>query len=280
MSFNNKFGSFAFSAIGHSHAKKGKECQDAGKAFAVDGCTAVVVCDGHGGDKHFRSAVGSKMAVDVVERVVRDSAEFCRRCRTKSRAALALRILETQIVEMWRCAVFAHVYFSPFTQSELAALSDGDRGKVIKNPLIAYGSTCISAFVSGRFLYLIQLGDGDIRLLNRYGCYAPIKKDDRLVFGATTSLCDDRAITNIRDHVIPVRKVRECRLSTDGVKNSFCDETKFCDFFDTVSREYASKLFDEFSSEVQEFLPKLSARGSGDDVTIACICKKCKSRRD
>ena len=273
MSFD-KYMSFAFSSIGSAHIKAGRVCQDASRSFGNYNFSAAVVCDGHGGDKHFRSDVGSKIAVDVCEQSVREIARYCSHIGKLSEATALWRNLEAHIISAWRSAAYDHYCKNPFSQSELDALKQADRDKVTFEPLIAYGSTCLLALVCGKFLYLMQLGDGDIRLIRERKCFAPLQADDRLAFGTTTSLCDENALANVRDYVAPIKKIKGCWLSTDGVINSFCDEKSFCNFIYTARREYAKLSFKEFQDEVAEFLPRLSEIGSGDDVSIGCIFKK------
>ena len=50
---------------GASHEVSGKVCQDYCQAEVTDSYTIGVVSDGHGGDRYFRSDVGSKSAVEA-----------------------------------------------------------------------------------------------------------------------------------------------------------------------------------------------------------------------
>ena len=50
---------------GASHEISGKVCQDYCQAEVTDSYTIGVVSDGHGGDRYFRSDVGSKSAVEA-----------------------------------------------------------------------------------------------------------------------------------------------------------------------------------------------------------------------
>ena len=51
--------------IGDSHIKKGIVCQDSSGICVTDTFGIAVVADGHGSAKHFRSDVGSRIAVKI-----------------------------------------------------------------------------------------------------------------------------------------------------------------------------------------------------------------------
>ena len=103
------------------------------------------------------------------------------------------------------------------------------------------------------------------------GCIEPMQRDDRLQFGATTSLCDRDAFTNLQTVCLPAKAVKGCWVSSDGVKNSFRDEESFVNFIKMVRKEFCVEKFSAFSQEIKEFLPLLTKRGSGDDLSVAYI---------
>ena len=51
--------------IGDSHIRKGIVCQDSSGTVVTDKFAIAVVADGHGSAKHFRSDVGSRIAVKI-----------------------------------------------------------------------------------------------------------------------------------------------------------------------------------------------------------------------
>ena len=96
----------------------------------------------------------------------------------------------------------------------------------------------------------------------------PIETDDRLKFNFTTSLCADDAFNNIRDKVLPMEAGTIFVLTSDGVYNSFESGEAYIDFIKTVCGNTVSN---ELNIELQDFLPKLSENGSGDDVSLAIL---------
>lgn len=55
---------------GYSHILGGKECQDNSISWQEKQYDAVIVCDGHGGEKYFRSAIGSRFACEAGKKMI------------------------------------------------------------------------------------------------------------------------------------------------------------------------------------------------------------------
>ena len=70
------FSGFAVSVKGASHEKSGLPCQDSARVYVRDGLAVAAVSDGHGSEKHFRSASGSEMAARIA---IRSMTAFCER---------------------------------------------------------------------------------------------------------------------------------------------------------------------------------------------------------
>ena len=63
---------FNFSCQGESHKASNKPCQDFSYSAVIDnGMSIAIVCDGHGGDRYFRSDIGARFATEVILEVVR-----------------------------------------------------------------------------------------------------------------------------------------------------------------------------------------------------------------
>ena len=63
-----QFSGFAVSVRGASHEDSGTPCQDSARVLITDKLAVAAVSDGHGSEKHFRSASGSEMAARVALR--------------------------------------------------------------------------------------------------------------------------------------------------------------------------------------------------------------------
>lgn len=57
---------------GYSHLESGKPCQDFAYAESTAGLTMAIVSDGHGGERYFRSNVGSSLVVEIARDAIRD----------------------------------------------------------------------------------------------------------------------------------------------------------------------------------------------------------------
>jgi serine/threonine protein phosphatase PrpC len=56
---------------GESHKATNKVCQDYSYVEITNDLTIAVVCDGHGGERYFRSDIGSKVAAEVTAECMR-----------------------------------------------------------------------------------------------------------------------------------------------------------------------------------------------------------------
>ena len=63
---------YNFSCQGESHKASNKPCQDFSYSAVTDsGMSIAIVCDGHGGNRYFRSDIGAKYAAEVTLEAVR-----------------------------------------------------------------------------------------------------------------------------------------------------------------------------------------------------------------
>ena len=61
-----KFRIFAASSTGPKYSERGWDCQDSSGTLQFKNIQAIAVADGHGGSDYFRSAIGSKLAIEVL----------------------------------------------------------------------------------------------------------------------------------------------------------------------------------------------------------------------
>ncbi len=63
--------SFNFSCQGESHKSTEKPCQDYSRSHVTDNETGIaIVCDGHGGERYFRSQTGAELAAEVTDNAI------------------------------------------------------------------------------------------------------------------------------------------------------------------------------------------------------------------
>ncbi|MDQ0885029.1 serine/threonine protein phosphatase PrpC [Paenibacillus sp. V4I9] len=265
----NTYDGVSISIVGSSHIKKHTECQDSSSHYPSNKFGVAVVCDGHGSEKHFRSAKGSEIAtivaIDAFNELMKYEKSF-----PDNKDNLLIQI-EKNIILNWNDEVTNHYRENPFTDGELDKLSIKDRKSIEMNIESAYGSTLIAAVLTDDYCFGIQIGDGDCVVLNGKGeVDNPVPPDDRIQFNITTSLCDKNAIRNFR-HFWIEKPMVAILVSTDGVRNSFTNETFYQNLCMTVFESFNEMSSSEAKEELSEFLQRLTANGSGDDVSISTI---------
>jgi serine/threonine protein phosphatase PrpC len=270
------------SVRGASHRRTGAPNQDAILWWspAPEGPPiALVVSDGHGSDKSFRSEIGSQLAVVTTMGLLRELLGVLPQSPNLSAVKrTAEERLPQEIVRGWQAAVDAHLVAHPFTEEELARLEE-KRGvascrQVLDNPRLAYGATVLAALVTRSFLLFVQLGDGDILMVLDSGeVVRPMSRDARLIANETTSLCMEHAWEEVQLRFqasvggLPALIL----LATDGYANSFVNEAAFLQ----VGTDLLAILQEDGAQAVEAnlstWLEEASVAGSGDDISLGIL---------
>ena len=242
---------------GSAHIRHDRPNQDAiawSPPGGLGGRIAAAVSDGHGARLHFRSEIGSRLAV---ERAVEILSWHFDDGEDDEAAALA-----GEIANAWRRAVAGHVAANPLPD---------DRPMPVA---LAYGATLIAIGANAALLSVLQIGDGDLLLGYSDGrIERPLHDDWGLVGEQTYSLCQDDAETRFR--VATIWRESEpswpdfALLATDGVSKSFRDEAAFVAAVARF-RRLAFEDWEGTMAALPAWLEEVSARGSGDDSSI-CI---------
>jgi Protein phosphatase 2C len=267
---------------GSSHQRSGLPNQDAVQCTvtpAAQGTVAVaVVSDGHGSPRHFRSQIGSSLAVSTVaatlQAFLRDSVASNGQVPFVPEQ---VHELERKIVSGWLAAVQSDLENNPFTEAELIALGQEEgaegRAAVASSPELAYGATLLAAAATDRVLLYLQLGDGEILSVTAQGTTTrPLPPDDRLIANQTTSLCQPEAWKDFRSAWVTNGALPSLvLLSTDGYANSFRSDEDFLkigqDYLDIIREQGISSL----AEELPAILTEATQQGSGDDITLAIL---------
>jgi Protein phosphatase 2C len=237
-----------------------------------------VVSDGQGSPRHFRSQIGSSLAVSTVAGTLQG---FLRES-VASNAQVPfvpeqVHELERKIVSGWLAAVHSDLEHNPFTKAELATLEKEDgmegRAAVESSPELAYGATLLAAGATDNVLLYLQLGEGEIMSVSATGTTTrPLPPDDRLIANQTTSLCQPEAWRDFRsswvtDAALPSLVL----LSTDGYANSFRSDEDFLkigqDYLEIIRQQGIASL----AEELPAILTEATQQGSGDDITLAIL---------
>lgn len=266
---------FSGTHIGHNHVKKDKDCEDySGKCDGKD-IKIIAVADGHGSDNYPRTKSGSRFAVESAIKCVQDfhikhqNVEYTQDKNWNS----ALNELTKEILSLWEKMVFSDYRAIPFSEEELSKVAE--KYKVMyceeKNIYKAYGSTLIVAAKTDNFCFGIQIGDGKLVLVDRNdNFFQPIPEDVNCFSNVTTSLCDRDALDEFRTFIsfdIPTAIF----IGTDGIDNSYPNVDDFYGLYKSIINIYSDTSINNPNKEIDDYLPILTKKGSGDDVSIAGI---------
>lgn len=273
---------FAFSATetGYNHLKVDKGCEDASDFYDDERMHICVVADGHGSDNYPRTDRGSKKAVDVAIQCVIDFVKMADVADVledeKNNYELLLQLAKS-ILRAWYQALEEDYEQHPFTEEELEKVSDKYRQYYLaKNNTErriekAYGCTLIVFAVTERYSFGMQIGDGMCVVVDREGNFRePIPWDEDCQLNVTTSICDSDAIDEFRFYVTDKDPVAVF-CGSDGIDDSYSGREELYAFYRSILTIFIEHGRDVGESEIKEYLPILTKRGSGDDVSVGVI---------
>lgn len=286
---------YNFSCQGESHKADEKPCQDASfSAVYDDGLAIAIVCDGHGGERYFRSDVGARMATEVIRDTVRTFVEHVDKSlftgkpftaveaitseevvRKQTPVDLALRQLFSSIICQWNQRIADHADSTPLSEweqqhvdpkyiTELASSETKEK---------QYGCTLMVYVQTPDYWLAFHLGDGKcISFQHEPFWHEPIPWDERCFLNKTTSLCDSDAINEFRycyegDGHYPMAVF----LGSDGMDDSFGEDDNLVNFYIQVVKMLVNEGLEATVHSIEEELPQLSKIGSKDDMSVAFI---------
>lgn len=262
-----KFNGINISVRGFSHIVKNTPCQDSSRCFFGGEFAVGAVSDGHGSSRHFRSAVGSEIAVRTAIRTICDFFE-----RNSNLPELvsknpekSLRKIEANILLNWYEEINAHLRFNAFNDEEKDFMQ---KESII--PETAYGATLIVGVLTKFHCFGFQIGDGGFLLSIGDDMFFPVPDDLRLVANFTTSLCDGNAIDEFRHFCVSAEE-SDCGifLCTDGLVNSFSSEDDFISFSKRLIKNDMVSERDALKAHLSD----RSEKGSRDDISLSVLLK-------
>lgn len=265
---------FHKSFIGASHIKENKVCQDFAISFSESKYSVAIVCDGHGGDRYFRSHIGSKTAAEVFLKTIQEV--FWNKGQMEKFETSSDKILQqliTNLIFQWREEVGKDFKSNPFTDSEKSHLSDKEKSTLEGDGWIkAYGTTMIAVVRTIGFWFGLHIGDGKCVTVSENDEYnEPIPWDDKCFLNSTTSLCDSDASMQFRYLFSKENLPVAIFVGTDGIDDSFSGTQGLNSFYEALLKTIKAKGIEGGLIDLEEYLPKLSEKGSGDDVSVAGI---------
>ena len=275
---------FHLTVIGASHIKSGTICQDCSQSCEKTECRLVVVCDGHGGADYFRSDRGSKLAAatftDCMENP--DLIAALSAAATEKQRKSRIEQLIKSIIARWNSLVEQDMRQHPFDEDELSGVSEKARRRYEAGERLqaAYGTTLIGAVLAEDFWLGLQIGDGKCVVVSETGEFTqPIPWDEECFLNVTTSLCDENAAKEFRfcfSRTLPAAVF----IGSDGIDDCFAGDERLYDFYRVTLKSFAQTDEETAVAQLKEYLPTLSEKGSGDDMSVGILVNTdlvCKS---
>ena len=283
--------------VGDSHILTGKPCQDCARSITNELYSMAIVSDGHGGERYFRSNIGSEYAVKITREAVdefvkgmnnQDNSIFANKAFTTSesdgrKTNDALRWLFSSIICQWNIAITKHALSNGLSKWELEHVDEKyltEFENKRKDPDASfektYGCTLMAYVQTSSYWFAFQIGDGKCvsltKALDKLECTKPIPWDERCFLNKTTSLCDSQAIDGFRycyqgDGNFPIAVF----LGSDGIDDTYGDEEGLYNFYIELYKLILQKGAKEGKRELKKSLPIISKHGSKDDMSIACV---------
>lgn len=276
---NKKF-AFTSTVQGYNHIKNNKVCEDASDFYDEGNIQICVVADAHGSDNYPRTYKGSKFAVDAAIKSIVEFVEIAdaNQVLQDEKNGFSLLIqLSKSILNNWYDLIEKDYEKNPFSLDELEPVSERYKRRYInENPLElrvekAYGTTLVAFCQTEQYCFGLQIGDGKCAVFDKNCNFnEPIPDDENCQLNVTTSICDSDAIEEFRFYVsneLPLAVL----CGTDGIDDSYASKEELYSLYRGILKVFADYDEETGKKEIEEYLPLLTKRGSGDDVSIGII---------
>lgn len=255
--------------MGRSHEENGTVCQDSSDFGAFNNYAVSIVADGHGSKKHFRSDVGSKLAVqsalETIAEITTDYNAFCKVFRaTPSRL---ISRMQKNIISKWNDKIQQHFDQNPVTEKERKPFTQEEFDKIKMESY--YGTTLILAVLCHDFSFGLQIGDGSLVMINEMGeIEMPITDDETHPANITASMCNSNAYELFNSYYrfdTPIALM----VSTDGLYTSFASRHGF-EEYNLIALSLVGDMQNAQSS-IKSNLEKRTKYGSRDDISLSIV---------
>jgi len=194
--------------------------------------------------------------------------QFCQQVKEiREQDTIIYGVIE-QIYYEWLDSIKKDSAENPFSDIERAALGNNELVK-------AYGTT-LMAYAQTPFYWLaFHIGDGRIVATNRnLNWYQPVPWDCNCFQNFTTSLCNKNPLISFRYAFNGMGEFPVAVLCcSDGIEDSYGDfdiaPSYLLNFYTGLLNTTQVESKDGFLEKLNVFLPKLSAAGSKDDMSLA-----------
>ncbi|MBR5513331.1 MAG: protein phosphatase 2C domain-containing protein [Ruminococcus sp.] len=261
---------FSYSMTGASHIAKNKVCQDSAAHYAAKDFSVAVVADGHGSKKHFRSNIGSEIAVnctlEVIKRFYADADEFNREFPKNHKRIM--RNIERQIISEWNTKVNEHFNLNPVTDEEKSQFTPEEFAEISVESF--YGTTLVAAVICKDFTFGFQIGDGSLIAVFEDGHTSMIiDYEESNPANITASMCNSNAISMFNSYYVDNKKIGAVFVSTDGLYTSFGSDLEFLNYHTIIADQISES--DAFAESVSKNIQKRTNFGTQDDISLSCV---------
>ena len=266
---------FGMTVIGASHIKSGTVCQDFSLSCELPDRRISVVCDGHGGADYFRSDRGSRFAAEAFTECMKDPdvISVLSAAATQKQQSGRIEQLIKSIIARWNELVERDIKEHSFGEDELSGVSGKARKRYETGQRLqsAYGTTLIGVILTENFWLGLQIGDGKCVAVSKDGEFTqPIPWDEQCFLNVTTSICDENAAKEFRfcfERTLPAAVF----IGSDGIDDCFAGDERLHDFYRLTLRSFAQTNDQTAVLQLKDYLPTLSEKGSGDDMSVGII---------
>lgn len=270
-----------------------------------------IVCDGHGGDTYVRSDVGSRLAAEITLKhlkamsddtttyagiffgrkgavtarptgprklhdpkspsesemqLLKQDALFKKQIAQHAEQDKVVMPMFKSIYDEWAAAIEADAKENPFTDYEAGMLG---KNRIAK----AYGTTLMAFMRTPYYWFAFHIGDGKMLACDRTLTWVePVPWDCNCFLNVTTSLCNSNPLPSFRyaldgTGAFPMAVI----MGSDGLDDSWVTMPKLQHFYAQTLEIFANQGRDKTVDELGDYLTKLSATGSRDDMSMAGI---------
>lgn len=275
------YSAFAKTFIGTNHIKRSIECQDFSIAVNNENYAFAAVADGHGSSQYLRTAKGAQLciqsAAECIDEFLDKLENGSEKLSSKKERNLIFSQLWRSIVSKWHEYTEQDYNQNPFTEEELGNIP-ADKNNYLEKYLSgdylrAYGTTLILTAVTDDFAFCMQIGDGKcVAIGDNAETWEPVPHDSRCYDYVTTSMSQDDAVLSGRFCYFERDKIPPALfVGSDGVDDSYGNDELLYAFYRGLALTFAQSGLDEGLNQLSEFLPEMTRKGSGDDISCAGI---------
>lgn len=178
----------------------------------------------------------------------------------------ALMMLFGRIYGQWLEAIEKDAAERPFTEAESALLKNN---RLVK----AYGTTLMAYVRTPLYWFGFHIGDGKFMCCNEDMQWRePVPWDCNCFLNITTSLCERNPLHSFRyafsgkgDFPAAVM------MGSDGIDDTFLSFERLSSFYSKTLGVFLEEGIEKAVSDLYEYLPRLSAKGSRDDMSMAGV---------